>query len=58
MAVDDDGVVLQGEVLASLQNVHALTHACFSIASDASPWRERERERERGVSLVAFELVG
>ena len=31
----------QGEVLVSLQKVVALTHAGFSIASDASPWREK-----------------
>lgn len=35
----------QGEVLVSLQNVVALTHAGFSIASDGSPWRETETER-------------
>lgn len=32
----------QVEVLVSLQKVVALTHAGFSIASDASPWRESE----------------
>ena len=36
----------QGEVLVSLQNVVALTHAGFSIASDGSPWRERERDKD------------
>lgn len=44
------GVVLhgaQGRVLVSLlQKLVALTHAAgLSIASDAIPWRERERER-------------
>lgn len=35
---------IQGEVLASLKNaVVPLTHAGFSIASDGSPFRERER---------------
>lgn len=48
------GVVLhgaQGRVLVSLlQKLVALTHAAgLSIASDASPWRERERER--GINL-------
>jgi hypothetical protein len=36
--------------LASLWNVvPLLTHAGFSIVSDESPWRERERERESAV---------
>ena len=48
-----DGV--RAGVLASLQNVHVLTHAGFSIASDASPWRERAREGL--LRLVAFGLV-
>lgn len=44
MAFDE----VQAEVLASLQNVVPLplTHTGFSIASDTSPWRERECERE------------
>jgi len=55
-----DGV--EGEILACLGNVVvALTPADFSIASSASPWRERERKKERVVSsvfCVAFGLVG
>lgn len=47
MAVVDGA---QGEVLVSLQNVVALTHAGFSIASDGSPWRERGW----GFSLAGF----
>lgn len=37
-----DGRQGQVEVLVSLQKVVALTHAGFSIASDASPWRESD----------------
>jgi predicted kinase len=48
-----DGILQGGgeeQVLASLWNVvPLLTHAGFSIVSDESPWRERERERESAV---------
>lgn len=40
------GVVVEIEILPCLGNnvlVLALTHAGFSIASTASPWREREK---------------
>lgn len=52
MAVVDGA---QGEVLVSLQNVVALTHAGFPIASDGSPWREIEKDRGWGlVGLFRF----
>lgn len=35
---------VEGEILACLgNNVLVLTHAGYSIASTASPWREREK---------------
>ena len=50
MAVVVDGI--QGEVLASLQNVVPLTRAGFSIASDGSPWREREQKRKKLATIT------
>ena len=48
MAVDG----VQGEMLPSLWNVVALTHAGFYIASYGSPWRETQRERDDQVWLL------